>query len=305
MEKKETIRIFFGVYCNIKKAYPYDILHRHDEIEMTFFLTDEPVIIRFGGTVLKIRPNETVLFWGAIPHQLVRISPRNKQYWLTIPPSIFLRWELPQPLSTHLLNGKILIEQNESMRKIDIAYFPLWKRDAASGEKPILSNLLLSFEIRFRRFRDFSIQPKSDKEKRHEKIKGDNESFLKMYDYITRNFKSHLTTSSIARHIGLNPNYVSTLFRSACGIRITEFIQMLRIYEAQRLLLSTQLDVEQIVTTAGFGSRAMLYASFHHFCGTSPKQYRNNLRWEELVETPKDKKCERLLRESMYDQLRF
>ena len=92
---RENIKNFdFGLSCNIEVAPPWDCLHRHNEIEMTFFNTSKPVIFRIGGQVFTLDRNLTLLFWAAIPHQIISIEHGIMQYYLTIPPHVFLSWNL-------------------------------------------------------------------------------------------------------------------------------------------------------------------------------------------------------------------
>src|SRR5208283_5233831 len=107
----------------------WDCFHRHDEIEFTFFATGEPIRYRFGGTTVELRNKHSILFWGAIPHQLVDLSPENVQYWLTIPPEMFFRWDLPKNFVRQILDGKMLTEVDSELRALDLLSFPVWLRE--------------------------------------------------------------------------------------------------------------------------------------------------------------------------------
>jgi YesN/AraC family two-component response regulator len=98
-----------------------------------------------------------------------------------------------------------------------------------------------------------------------------------MSDYITKNFKINIHTDNIAEIAGLNPCYAATLFRKESGITITDFITMLRVYEAQRLLLTSDMKIIDIAMEAGFGSMSNFYNCFKKVCGKNPKDYRKDL----------------------------
>ena len=81
----------------------------------------------------------------------------------------------------------------------------------------------------------------------------------------------------IAKAADLNPNYAVTLFHSKCGTHISDFIIMLRVYEAQRLLLTTDMKIIDIAMDAGFGSMSNFYKCFKRVCRKNPKEYRKDL----------------------------
>jgi AraC-like DNA-binding protein len=281
MDKKAVEDFIFGPNCRIAVHPPWDSLHRHDEIELSFFRTEKPVVFRIGGRVIELKGEDTLLFWGAMPHQIVDIARDVEQYWLTIPPAMFLRWDLPDALTQGILNGSVLTEHDEELRRMDIACFPVWMkeaRDTANVQRRIA--LYRSFEARIRRFEGFS-QSSVGFSKKIASAGGPparaNTAFLRMSDYITRNFKTNIHTEDIAEKAGLHPKYAISLFRKESGINITDFIMMLRVYAAQRLLLTSDMKIIDIAMDAGFESMSNFYKCFKKICGRKPKDYRKGL----------------------------
>ncbi|MDR1588387.1 MAG: helix-turn-helix transcriptional regulator, partial [Treponema sp.] len=68
-----------------------------------------------------------------------------------------------------------------------------------------------------------------------------------------------------------------TLFRKESGINITDYILMLRIYEAQRYLLTSDMKIIDIAMEVGFGSMSNFYKYFKKTCGKNPKDYRKSV----------------------------
>jgi AraC-like DNA-binding protein len=280
MEKKHIEDFIFGLNCDIKVYNPWDCFHRHDEIEMTFFLTRKPVVYRIGGRVIEVENDDTILFWGAIPHQIVDIEKNVKQYWLTIPPHVFLRWDLPEPLIQGILNGSIITEHDKRLRAIDLAAFPVWTGEAKNTVNEQLRIALYhSLEARIHRFGGGLHSPESFSRKAlpAAPTAKANTAFLRIFDYISRNFKTEIHVAGIARHAGLHPKYATALFRKESGINIVDFIMMLRVYEAQKLLLSSDMKIIDIAMEAGFGSMSNFYKCFKKICGNNPGAYRKEL----------------------------
>ncbi len=302
MEENLPLKLFFGLYCNTCEGRPSNRFSRHNEIEMLFFQTDEPVVIRYGGRTFQIQPDATVLFWGAIPHQLVHIADNSRLCWVTIPPAILIRWGLPNKLEELLLNGKMLIENDPRMRELDLLQLPVWKSESKSQTPDNRRNLLFSIETRLRRFKNFTLPPESKSGSQYSlDIHSGRQTFDIMYTYITRNFSSRITAVDIAAAADIHPNYAATLFHHTCGIGITEFIQMLRVYEAQRILLTTNYCITSVAEKAGFGSKTMFYDCFSRICGISPKRYRQDPEMASMSDLPKNRRNGLELRKVMYD----
>ena len=284
MEKKNVEEYIFGLNCSIS-IFPrsrWDCLHRHDEIEMSFFITKKPVMFRIGGQAIALDRHSTILFWGAIPHQILISEKEVIQYYITIPPDVFLSWNLSDSLANGILNGSIFIEKDRHLRCMDIASFPVWIKEALDSQNPQRRIALnRSFEARIRRFGGVA-QPVLTSFSRksvlpaHTSVKT-NKTFLKIVDYITHNYKNDIKIDDIANEVDLHPNYVVSLFRKESGINVTKYILMLRIYESQRLLLATDMKIIDIAMEVGFGSMSNFYKYFKRVCGRNPKDYRKIL----------------------------
>jgi AraC-like DNA-binding protein len=282
MDKKRIEDFIFGLNCKITVCPPFDCLHRHNEIEMSFFTARKPVMFRIGGQVITLDRDSTLLFWATIPHQIIAIEKGAKHYYITIPPHTFLSWDLPASLTRGILNGSVFVERDKNLRRMDIASFPVWAEEAA--DTPNLQRhiaLNRSMEARIRRFggaaqsASVSLTEKSGFPV-HASAKV-NRVYLRMVDYITNNFKEAIKIDDIAKEAGIHPNYAISLFHKEGGINITNYILMLRIYESQRLLLTSDMKIVDIAMEAGFGSMSNFYKYFKKICGKKPKDYRKIL----------------------------
>lgn len=92
--------------------------------------------------------------------------------------------------------------------------------------------------------------------------------------YINEHYQEEIRLDSIARQFWVSPSYLSRQFKSKVGINITRFITERRIQAAQRLLITSDLDISEIADQLGFKSANYFYTVFKKIHGISPREYR-------------------------------
>ncbi len=273
MEKLKILN--FGLNATIETPTPWGQFHAHNEIELTFFLND-PVVYRFGKDFIKINPRETILFWGNIPHQIIEADKKVLHYWITIPPKILFGWNLKDENVFMLFKGNMIrdkdLEQNE-LDKLNIEYWS--KKGRLTTEEAIIFNRIIEARIRLLFFNHIGDPSKITKPVTREKKRKN--GFEMIYNAVFSHYKENWSIPEICKDIGLNSSYASTLFKKECGMRISDFITLLKVNEAQRLLITTDLKIIDIAYESGFGSVANFYSNFGKLCGQSPSEFRSSL----------------------------
>ena len=92
--------------------------------------------------------------------------------------------------------------------------------------------------------------------------------------HINLHYKEPLTRDEIATAVGYSPGHISHIFTEAMGIGLTQYITMLRMDEARRLLRSTRLPVSHIAMQLGFSSIRSFNRFFSQRMRMTPTQYR-------------------------------
>ena len=83
-----------------------------------------------------------------------------------------------------------------------------------------------------------------------------------------------LTVPDLARHARTTPRTFARTFAASTGTTPAQWLIRQRVAEAQRLLESTDLPVEQVAARCGFGTATMLRRHFARLVGTAPGRYR-------------------------------
>ncbi|MBT3274620.1 MAG: response regulator [Spirochaetales bacterium] len=82
---------------------------------------------------------------------------------------------------------------------------------------------------------------------------------------------------AIASDMERNPSYLCTVFKQHTGITINQYMTILRIEEAKRLMRESSLSLQDIAEESGFASENYLARVFKKYEGCTPSHYRSNL----------------------------
>jgi AraC-like DNA-binding protein/cupin superfamily acireductone dioxygenase involved in methionine salvage len=92
--------------------------------------------------------------------------------------------------------------------------------------------------------------------------------------YINIRYMKKITLESIADNFYISPYYLSRIFRKETGFTFVEYLNSLRIREAQQLLKESQLNVSEIAEKVGYESQTHFGRVFKKITGMSPLQFR-------------------------------
>ncbi len=87
---------------------------------------------------------------------------------------------------------------------------------------------------------------------------------------------SSLSPAGIADEMGMNSAYLGRLFRQSLNMSISDYINLVRVQHAARLLIATTLSVESIASKVGFSNPKYFFVVFKKIYGQTPLQYRKS-----------------------------
>ena len=83
-----------------------------------------------------------------------------------------------------------------------------------------------------------------------------------------------LSLSMVAGHIGITPNYLSTLFSKETGETFSEYLNSVRIRRAAQLLKSSSDSINEIAVKTGYSDALYFSKVFRRLIGMSPREFR-------------------------------
>jgi AraC family transcriptional regulator len=93
-------------------------------------------------------------------------------------------------------------------------------------------------------------------------------------DYIHDHLHTRITASFLAEYTGLNPSYLSRLFKKETGMSISEYIRFKKIDTARNMLVYSDYSPSVISSILAFPSQSYFTEIFRKYTGTTPLKYR-------------------------------
>lgn len=100
----------------------------------------------------------------------------------------------------------------------------------------------------------------------------------KVLDYIALHLDEEIKAESMAKQAGLSYAYFSRVFKKLMGRSFNDYINSVRITEAERLLIATDMSITEIACNSGFSTSSYFIKVFEKYKHISPTQFRNNFK---------------------------
>ncbi len=95
-------------------------------------------------------------------------------------------------------------------------------------------------------------------------------------DYIQLHLHEAIVVRELAKMVGLNDSYLSTLFKRETGVTLTEYVILKRMEAAENMLKYSDFSLSDISDILNFSSYSHFARTFRKQYNTSPKEYRNS-----------------------------
>ncbi|MGL4430793.1 HTH-type transcriptional regulator YesS [compost metagenome] len=95
-------------------------------------------------------------------------------------------------------------------------------------------------------------------------------------EFINQHFDDELTLTTIADNAGVSYHHFSRTFKKISGYNFKEYLTMIRINKAKRLLKDTHIPITDISYTCGFSCHKQLIFAFNKYCRMTPTAFRKS-----------------------------
>ena len=101
-----------------------------------------------------------------------------------------------------------------------------------------------------------------------------NSTVLKVIQYIKANYASELRLELLGDLFNCNSAYLGKKFRAYTGVSFNTYLDIIRIEEAKKLILSSDMKIYEIATVVGYNTSDYFYLKFRKHTGFTPKEFK-------------------------------
>ncbi|MGO4546673.1 helix-turn-helix domain-containing protein [Paenibacillus sp. 2TAB23] len=102
-----------------------------------------------------------------------------------------------------------------------------------------------------------------------------NQIMQKAEHYIREHYSEPITVQTIADHVYVSPEWLSTLFKKNVGMTFLDYVTHLRMEKAKLLLQDVSMKIYQISSEVGYRDTVYFSKLFKKNFGCTPREYRN------------------------------
>jgi len=264
----------------IKRSQPFVMANQmEDSYEMyyllsggrRYFVRDQTYAVE-PGTLVLIPPgviHRTIDAPGVAGHEriLVQFSSSYLHRGMTVTPLHLEAFHMPSPLLP------FFAEERQELERLLLRLCEEFGGGRPAREPmlhALLSQLLIAVGRAMRQHGSRSVLPPSASSPAEDRIQP-------VIEHILAHCAEPLGLEEVAALFYFSPSHLSRLFRRSTGFTYSEFVQLVRIRNAQELLRTTNRKVLEIAEASGFGNLSHFQHTFRKHTGTTPLKYRKEL----------------------------
>ena len=255
-------------------------LHYHDYIEFLYGLPSCRVIAEVDGKEVSFSEGELLVINSGVPHCFHYDAPLSRYLCIKATPETIyspestafdVKYILPfleTQLHSHQLFTREELEGSE-LRELLLGMIDEWERREFGYEIALKRSLLSLFLWVIR-----ANYARSEERAAVASISEDHSRLIRRsLEYIEKHY-AEVNEARAAEEVNLSYSYYSKLFRRVMGRNFNEYLTMVRIRAAERMLLAGEESITEIALATGFSSGSHFIEKFRREKGITPKQYR-------------------------------
>ena len=107
-------------------------------------------------------------------------------------------------------------------------------------------------------------------------IAGEDSRINSMIRFIEEHYREDISAADLSERFGLSASYISSLLKTALGVRYSDYVAGLRLNHAKELLATTHMTVKDITVECGWYSQSYFTKLFIEREGCTPVEYRKS-----------------------------
>lgn len=112
--------------------------------------------------------------------------------------------------------------------------------------------------------------------------------FTELLKYLREHYQSTITVKAMSELMNMSPNHFCKVFKKLTGKTLIEYLHIIRVNEAERLLTQSEHTIADIADEVGFGDITYFGRIFKKLKNQTPSQYKKSLFTEPTNKPQKD-----------------
>ena len=222
-------------------------------------------VLKYDNTYMPVEANTFFFLPAGYPHEYYSENANWDVKWVT-----FDGYAVNHIISLLDMTSPVVIKPNDpnALKKMFSKMLSAQTSDKLYGDL-VCSGLIYEYVIEFHR----NMNNKANKV-----ISKRNNLLMPVLNYMDENFRSNFSMAQLAESVGISPQHLCRVFKSAMNMRPNEYLTLLRIRESKHLLETSDLPISEIATQSGFPDAGYFSTVFKKHEGMTPMEYKNSLR---------------------------
>lgn len=102
-------------------------------------------------------------------------------------------------------------------------------------------------------------------------------------EYVCEHYDKKLSLQSLAKHVGLSPQYLSKYFRKTTNMCLTQYINLIRLEHANKCLSNVNINISEVAVSNGFTDVKTYVRACKNVYGLTPSAMRKEI-WKSNTE---------------------
>ena len=248
--------------------------HVHKAVELLYVKSGSYSLL-LDGVEYEIGEGDLVLFCSnAIHHVFTKNLPRNEYYVIKISPAFFLQFSTQEEGAEYVMRFAINRKGSKCIwTREELAGTPLFsalqsliveheEKKYASGVATKLKIMELLVEI-------LRSDSPADEKTPH------NQTAALIYNtmvFVRNHYAEDMDERELARSLGMSYSYFSRSFRRVTGMTFKQYLNRMRVNQAEKLLCRGGISVSEVATRCGYNSISYFISVYKSITGKTPYQ---------------------------------
>ncbi len=259
--ENEHIEFFDKIKRN--KPHAMAVAHFHDVHEL-YYLSSGNTKYFVGNEIFMLNEGDMIFVPKGVFHKTDSEDKSNVERMLFVFDDNFVGDEFSKYISELSENKHIRLSPERLCKLRDIIY--KIEKESIKKEKAYTEMYKLYLKQMLIYISRYRLNP-DDKPNASLQIVQD------IAKYISENYTQDLSLQTLAKKYSISPNHLSRQFKRLTGVGLSEYINVMRISAAEKLLVTTKMPVTAVATQCGFNDSNYFASVFKRIKGITPKKY--------------------------------